>query len=118
MSLSGTELSLYQRNRRPRARSWTRARPGRHLRIMMSVTSYAGLGERLRDLREQRGLTQMGLAAKSGVALMTAGMAERHDLASEQTLARLALALGVSAESLTGTKRARRSERTALRPRS
>jgi transcriptional regulator with XRE-family HTH domain len=66
----------------PTARSRTESRPE--------------IGERLRALRLAAGLSQLRLAAGSGVGLQTLGIAERTGLLTEQTAAKLAAALGVS----------------------
>ncbi len=52
------------------------------------------LGERLRDLRLSRNLTQAGLAERAGVSLATLRKFEKTGLISLQSLVKLAIPLG------------------------
>jgi transcriptional regulator with XRE-family HTH domain len=62
----------------------------------------AALGENLRRLRRERGLTQMGLASASGVSRATIATIERgaRSNAESCTLKKLAGALGTSIDSI------------------
>lgn len=54
----------------------------------------------VRALREQRGLTQFDLAAKSGLSLQTVSLAERAGVVTDRTAHALAAVLEVEAERL------------------
>jgi transcriptional regulator with XRE-family HTH domain len=61
----------------------------------------AKIGRNVRELREQRDLTQTQLAEKAGVNIMTVSRAERGEHApSTNTLVRLAEALDVPLSAL------------------
>lgn len=63
-------------------------------------------GERLRALRRERDLTQGTLATRTGMASSSISYLERrYTPPRQQTVQRLADALGVSEETLTGTRR-------------
>jgi transcriptional regulator with XRE-family HTH domain len=54
----------------------------------------------LRAARERAGLSQFQLAVRAGLHLATVGLAERGARVSPETSAKLAAALGVTAEEL------------------
>ncbi len=54
----------------------------------------------LRAIREARGLTREQLAVQAGLSSTTLYLVERAGLMSEATAAKLALALGLTAEEL------------------
>ncbi|MGD7654433.1 MAG: helix-turn-helix domain-containing protein [Verrucomicrobiales bacterium] len=56
------------------------------------------IGQRLRQIRLSRGLTQQELAEHSGVSLSTLKLLESQGKGSLQRLARIAAVLGVDAE--------------------
>lgn len=61
-----------------------------------------GLGARLLALRKGAGLSQLVLAVRAGVAPPRIGEAERFDIATRDTLRRLAPVLGVTVDALVG----------------
>lgn len=52
------------------------------------------VGDRIRELREQRGLSQAALRRVSGISISVIYRAERGDVVSPNTARRLAAALG------------------------
>lgn len=68
---------------------------------MIEYTFLMRIGGRLRQLRNERALTQEDLAAKAGVSLATVQRAERGEPLSADSVASLAAALGLAATELT-----------------
>lgn len=62
--------------------------------------SVPGLGDRLRELRGNRSQALLSIQAGTTAGVVVA--AERHNLASTETLNKLARALGVPVDALTG----------------
>jgi DNA-binding XRE family transcriptional regulator len=62
------------------------------------------IGDRIRELREQRAWTQVHLADASGVSLRTIQRLERLHSCSSETLLSLAAALDVDVQQLTGAR--------------
>lgn len=63
-----------------------------------------GLGERVKECRTRLALSLQVAATRGGITTNTWTTAERHDLATTRTLNRVARALGVEVDVLTGRK--------------
>ena len=74
--------------------------PGRVMANLNTRRNVPGLGDRLRELRKSR--SQNNLATQAGTTPGIIVQAERHNLASTETLNKLARALGVSVDALLG----------------
>jgi transcriptional regulator with XRE-family HTH domain len=75
----------------------------RRLARMLAEVLY--IGDRLRDLRKRRLLTQEQLAARSGVGIATIVRVERNQVEPQgRTIRKLAEALGVQPEELVKTE--------------
>lgn len=61
-----------------------------------------GLGERIVAMRRERGLSQQVLATRAGISIPRLGDAERYGAATTETLGRIARALKVDVDTLTG----------------
>lgn len=67
-----------------------------------SMRSVPGLGERVVALRDARSLSQQVLATRAGISIPRLAHVERYGAATTETLVRVAKALGVSVDDLTG----------------
>jgi transcriptional regulator with XRE-family HTH domain len=77
----------------------------------------ATFARQLRDARAARGWTQADLAERAGIAVEVCGRLERgRVLPRADTLVRLAVALGVSADALLGLDATRPRERLVAEP--
>lgn len=65
-----------------------------------------GLGQRVRTSRNRLGISLQVAATRGGITTNTWTTAERHDLATTRTLNRIARALSVEVDALTGRKAA------------
>lgn len=66
--------------------------------------SFPGLAERAKTLRLERGLSQQVAATRAGMSMNRLRDLERYGLATVETVALLARALGVDVDVLTGRK--------------
>lgn len=66
--------------------------------------SIPGLAERAKSKRLELGLSQQVAATRAGMSMNRLRDLERHGLATMDTVARLARALGVDVDTLTGRK--------------
>ena len=63
-----------------------------------------GVGARVRQIRNQLGLSLQVVATRGGTTPQTLLLLERHDLATTRTLRCVAFALGVEVDALTGKR--------------
>lgn len=65
---------------------------------------HAGIGQTVRALRTQQGLTLQVAATRGGTTPATWIQLEKHNLATTRTLNNVAKALGVTVDELTGRR--------------